>query len=355
MDLGRLGQHDRCALRGQDIAGHPKCRVGRDARKSVRPAALQPDPQGRCRGGCARHRIDLRQHLADAGLDGVDGRAGATVVLDRQPVKPRGLSQLLLHAGDLHHLAAQTHEQRGPDVRVPGMPGQHPLQRDPPRTAVGHPAARSVGKGHHPVDIRIVGQRALGLQFVGGAADDRRRTVDRRHQRHEVARADLSAVAVIALKLQFPPAMPVKSRPRGRKPGAGGLVAVVIAKGQVVAVNVIARRDVAGGIADDLPVLHHRRPPRDVRAGDLVSGRRHAARGQDGDGVRRIQDQRFSHLRRPARHHAPAGSAHRSGPRGTPHRRAARRERPATGPGTRRPSPPDRRATARPSAGPAGP
>jgi len=61
----------------------------------------------------------------------------------------------------LQHFATEANQQHAGVVGVLGVTVHHPIQGFKALTP-GHAAAGAVDVGHHPVDVRIVGQFCLG-------------------------------------------------------------------------------------------------------------------------------------------------------------------------------------------------
>ena len=249
------------------------------------------------------------------GLDRVDCGAGAARVLngERVDLSRRGGAVTRLHPADLHHLAAETDEDRGADIGMGRIAPEHALEDLGAAPGRCHAAAGAVGEGGDAVDVRIGVERALAGELLGGAVDDRSRAVDRGTEGEEIARADPPVGAGVA---QEGGGFDLRNRGFGRRQrGADLVAAVVVGESAVMGVDVVARGDLGGGGPDHLAEFQDRRAGRQGDAGELVPGRQRLGERapepervgarldparEDGDCVRRVQDQSVSHDHTPA-------------------------------------------------------
>eukprot|EP01136_Pigoraptor_vietnamica_P022749 Opistho-1_new@6175 len=130
VDLGRLAEDGRAAMRHQQVDRRAQRRVRADARVAVGAAALQPDGDVRRAARFALHRVGARQHLVDERHALLDRLARAARVLDVEgaEVLPFGQVSGREPSVDLVGFAAQPHHQHAREVRVRGVARERALQ-----------------------------------------------------------------------------------------------------------------------------------------------------------------------------------------------------------------------------------
>ena len=285
IDLGRFGKNRGATGGDQSIAGHTECRVGGDTGVGVRAAALRAQYQLRGRNGFATHVVDAGEHFPHA-VDGRFDRAGdAAQILNIQRLWTRGgagtvdLDKLLVidEVGQGTGFAAQPDQQVTAHVRVAGKPGQHPIELTVILAVVLHGAAALVREREDAVDLRELFLER-GVKTFGHVATDRGGTIDRRDHCEIVASAGAAIGSAIALEC----ATGDRRGVRGNL-GGEGVVALEVARLQVVGVDPIARRDGFAGKADRLSVLDNRLAGGDRPQGDFVP-RWHGAGRRERDG-----------------------------------------------------------------------
>ncbi len=188
------------------------------------------------------------------------------------------LQAFLLHqAADLVGLAAQPDQQQRAEVGMPRVAAERaPQDLQRLAFAVGG-AAGAVSQRDHAVDIRVALQRArvdVAAEMVGDGPRHRGRAVDAGEHADVVARGHAAIGAHDALE-------------GGRLGHVGGgrdalphrMVAREVAELQVVAVHMLAGRDVHPRHADHLVVAPHR-----LAGGDGAHRQLVARRHQAGDG-----------------------------------------------------------------------
>ena len=202
----------------------------------------------------------------------VDRLPGAAEVLDVHGLEQRPALDLvgLEQEVDLVDLAAQADHQHAGEVRVAGIAPQGALQVVVAFARIRHAAAGRMGDRHHAVDIRELLQHAGALEMRGDHPAGGGRAVHRRQDADVVAGADLAIGAAEALEGR---ALGLRQH-RGRLGvGAEGVVALEIAHGAVLDMDVLAGADRLGGEADDLVVAADRLARRDRPGRHLVAGR----------------------------------------------------------------------------------
>src|SRR5207249_5212101 len=179
----------------------------------------------------------------------------------------RGHALLVDHDRGLMHLAAEADQDVGRHVRVLGIAGEHALEGHVVLAEELGAAAGLVGDRKHAVDVRVIAGHVaeLVLDELAHAG----RAVDPGDDGHVVARADAPVVSEIAVEVAHARGRVDVDRP---DVGADLVLALQIAHGQVLGVDVIAHGDVGGGEADDLPVAPHRLAAAPRMACHLVPG-----------------------------------------------------------------------------------
>ena len=257
VDLGGLGENDGAAVPDDEVGGVAECRIGGEARETVRAAALQGDQQVRRRHRDALHGIGGGQKFAHPGDAGLDGLTGAPALLDDERGERQSRRELLgaEQRADLVGLAAESDNQHGGEVHMLGVAGDGPAQRLHAITDDAHAAAGLVGQRHDPVDIGIIGEqpgvagKRVAAEGFGDVARGPGRAVHRGQHADIVARGDP------AIRSDDPHEgrlrLDILRRPRI---DAEGMVAGKVVDFAVMDVNVVAWRDVDAGEADDLAV-----------------------------------------------------------------------------------------------------
>jgi hypothetical protein len=234
-------------------AAHQR-RIGGDAGIAVGAAALHADHQmfEPCRR--ARDPVGLGCHfpeLSDAALDGLAGAAGlldghvAEIAVLAHPAPANQVRHL-------HDLAAKAQEQDAGEVRIAGIALQGAEQGVVTLVIARHAAAGAMDDRHDTVDILELVEPALFLHSLGNEAGDGARAVHGGENAEIVAGADRAVSPVIAHEVTL-------FRRRGKRQDLGRefLRLGVATHTQIMDMNVLARRNHAGGNADGLTVAEH--------------------------------------------------------------------------------------------------
>ena len=291
---------DRLAAREGHLVRHaPDHRIGGQAGKGVRTAALHPDHEVRHIARLAPVVLDDRDQLFQRiharlklVIDLLRGEPGQPVL---RPVDAFDqLRQLVV-------LAAQPDDQRRPGVRMRGQRGQHVARMA--EVVAKLRAAERMGDGVNPVDPALETLMRLLRQPLRRA----RHAADRAENPDFVADADAAPgtppAAAIALK-----------RPRGALAARGRVRRIYIVLqplqrgAQIVAVDVLARRDIGAGRPDAEAVLADRLARRDGNQRELVPPR-HVVAQRQRDAARAHALARLQILQR-HRHLIAGGDAH---------------------------------------------
>ena len=198
------------------------------------------------------------QELGDLGRGLLDGLPDAARLLDvddhRLALGMPGRRHALLvhHDGGLVDLAAEADQDVGGDVGVLGVARQDALERHVVLAEELGAAARLVRDGEDAVDVRVVLRHVAEL--VLDELADAGRAVDAGDDGDVVARADAPVLALVAVEVAH---LVGRVEIHGPHVGADLVLAVKIADGQVLGVDVVAHGDVGGREADHLPVAAH--------------------------------------------------------------------------------------------------
>ena len=113
-----------------------------------------------CRHPRARHAIGFGQHFFHRSHTGGDRLGGAALVLHDKGFQTQAFLQLLLleQLADLIALTTQAHHQSTSEIGVTNVSGHGSAQQVHRLAGHFHAATGAVGKRHHAVDVRIVGQ-----------------------------------------------------------------------------------------------------------------------------------------------------------------------------------------------------
>ncbi len=152
-------------------------------------------------------------------------------------------------------------------VGMTGITPHHALERFKAVTASGHAAAGAVDEGHDAVHIRILRQ-LIRPERIGDPARRRGRTVYRGHNGDVVAGTHLTVVAAVAHEGI---ALILRNQFHGAQVGAEFVSGFGVAKGHILAVNMVARRDVLRCVSDKLRIFADFAPRWDRRGGDLMT------------------------------------------------------------------------------------
>ena len=268
VDLRCLRQDRAAAVAHQQIDRGAERRIRADAGIAIRAAALQAENQMRPRHRLALYLVRFRQHLLHT-CDAVLYRLPrAALLLDGEGTKLVALLQTLRcheHV-DLVRLAAKPDDLRRVEVRMPRVAGDRAAEQVGRFALRRHAAPRLMRQRDDAVHVRIIVQPVL--EVLGDHARDGRRAVHARQDADVVARGDTSIGALDAHE--------------GRRrldvlreldTGAEGVIALKVAHGDVMHVDVVAGRDRLRGEADDLVIAMHRFALRHGAHGDLVPRR----------------------------------------------------------------------------------
>ena len=172
----------------------------------------------------------------------------------------------------LDDLAPEADEDVRGDVRVPGEPGERPVELAVVRAVVLHRAALPVDDRHHPVHVRVVLQEPQLADPVGDVLAGTRRAVHRADDREVVAGAVAEVVGLARAAVEaHERAVLGRRRQRGGRRRGMGIVPLERAELHVVDVDVLARGDGPAGEPDHLPVLRDRVALLDRPDGELVA------------------------------------------------------------------------------------
>ena len=275
VDLRRFRENGAAAVAHQQVHRGAQRRVGGNAGVAIRPAALQGEQQVARRHGFAFHPVGFGQdrldpcdafahrfHGAAFFLNGVGGELVAALELLRGE-----------QARDLVRFAAQAHDLHGAEIGVARVAGHGPAQHVHGLAFGGHAAAAFVRERDDAIDIGP-GIQAV-VEMPGDHARHRGRAVDAGEYADVVARGHAPVGAHDALESHR-----LRNVVGGFGVGAKGVIAVEVAHGDVVHMDMLARMDVVRGETDDLVVAPHRIACLDLAHGDLVPGG-HAGRDAD--------------------------------------------------------------------------
>ena len=273
VDLRGFGQDGGAALGDEPVDGQAEGRVGGDSGESIGTTALQGHAElthgDRFTPGLVGPGKNLAMQAVEAGLDRF---ARATIMLDCLQMKAAlgGLAKVLDHEGDLVGFAAKPDHHDRPEVGVADMSPDGALQHAKALVHGAHRTARTVGEGHNAIDVGEVVQDCSLFHLPCDEGGHGGGAVDRGEDAHVVAGTDLSVTPAISLKgcaLVFRDQFRLASVP------GVGVVATMIRHGEVVFVDVLARRNVTGGLSDDLSDLENALTGGDGLHSHLVSAR----------------------------------------------------------------------------------
>ena len=221
-------------------------------------------------GAGARAGICHQRHLAqrlDPAFDGATGAAFGPngpmtkVIVGTNPAFAKQIRQL-------HHLAAQTHQQNAAKIRVARIALQGAHQGGVALIRPRHATARGMGNRHNTVDI------AQSLEPIGlfgllcNKARHRTRAVHRSQNPQIIARAHRPIGAVIALK-----AARGVGRLQRHSGGCKVIILPMVGHCDIVDMHMRARCNRLGRCADDLAIAGDRCPLRNRPIGKLVAAR----------------------------------------------------------------------------------
>ena len=114
----------------------------------------------------ARHAVGFGQHFFHRSHTSGDGLGGAAFVLHDKGFKTQAFLQLLFleQFADLIAFTTEAHHQRTGEIGMTNVSGHGPAQQVHRLAGHFHAAAGAVGKRHHAVDVRIIGQ-AFGCEI----------------------------------------------------------------------------------------------------------------------------------------------------------------------------------------------
>ena len=204
-NLRGLRKNGGAAVAHQNIGRCAQRRIGRDARITIRSAALKRQHQLGCRHRFASCKVRGRQHVADHLKARRDRFAGAAHILDRHGAECVALGHPIgfLPATDLEHLASETHHQHARHVGIGGVTPLRALQDVIALALVVHGAAGAVDERDDTVDIGIIVEQAGAFDFACDEAGHGSRAIHAGEDREIIARADFAVRAPETLECRL--------------------------------------------------------------------------------------------------------------------------------------------------------
>ena len=280
INLRRLGEHGRAAVRDEPIAGHAERGIGGDAAVAIGAAAVFGEDEfadGLRGAACGVGQREKFRHRRDPSLDAFAHAAGALNGHERRRVFAGlefGEIVILAQPADLVHLAAETDHHVAGNVRMPRHAhgdAFEQLQTFRRRDAATH----LVRERDDAIHVRKIAAQVLVAETFLDVARHGGRAVDRGNDGEVIARADLAAGTEEAWERAL-----VRGRRDGPHVRARRVIARVGLTDEIVRMDVCARRDVALREADDLSVAPHRCAIGDGDKRNFVSGRNGLRHGE---------------------------------------------------------------------------
>ena len=267
-------------LRTRISAAAPRAGFARNARITVRAAALKREHQLGSRHRFAACKIGGRQHVADRFKARRDRFAGPAHILDRHGAECVALGHAVgfLPATDLEHLASETHHQHASHVGIGGVTPLGALQDVIALTLVVHGAPGAVDERDDTVDIGIFVEQAGAFDFACNETGHCRRTIHAGENGEIIACANLAVCPPESLEGCL---FSHRQHALGSRLLGMAVIAGKIMQHDVVFMQPFAGRDRMSGKADRLSELEYRLALRERGDCHLVAAgyaceRRHA-------------------------------------------------------------------------------
>jgi hypothetical protein len=232
--------------------------VAGDAAKSIAAAALERKAELADRDRLTAGRISNRQQLGDSLHSKLDRLCHPTLILNtdigREAHLAKPLSLGLKQCLKLICLTAKPNKHEASHIGVSCKTGHHTLEElDLPAAAPGA-APAFVGQANNIGDMGKPGQQ-LGASTGRNGSDSMGRTVYRPKHRNSVSRPGAPLSSAVPKKGPL-----LWGRGNRADIGAELILHMHLTHREVVRVHMLARPDIARGIANKLPIAQHRLP-----------------------------------------------------------------------------------------------